>query len=62
MSKVTDIGLFVIGGIALISINALAFVYDGQWINTAIALDSTFVGALITRFITIKASSSKEEL
>jgi hypothetical protein len=52
MSKVTDIGVFVIGTISIICVNALAFVFDGQWINTAIALDSMFVGALITKFLT----------
>ena len=60
MSKVTDIGVIIIGSIALLCINAFAFVYDGEWINTAIALDSAFVGSLISRFISIKASNSKE--
>lgn len=62
MSKTTDIGLLVIGGIALLCINALAFVYDGEWINTAIAINSSFVGALVTRILSIKASNSKEQM
>jgi len=52
MSKATDIGIMLIGGIALICANALAFVFDGEWIKVAIALDSTFIGALITKFLT----------
>ncbi|GAG68581.1 unnamed protein product [marine sediment metagenome] len=52
MSKITDIGVFVIGGISILCINALAFVFDAQWINVAITIDSAFVGALITKFLT----------
>lgn len=51
MSKVTDVGIFVIGGISIICINALAFVFDAQWISSAIIIDSAFVGALITKFL-----------
>lgn len=52
MSKITDIGIFIIGGISILCINALAFVFDAQWINVAITIDSAFVGALITKFLT----------
>jgi len=51
MSKISDIGIFVIGGIALVAVNALAFVFDAEWINSAIALDSLFVGALVAKFL-----------
>ena len=52
MSKVTDIGLFILGAIALTMVNVMALVYDAEWINVAIALDSSFVGALIAKFLT----------
>ena len=51
MSKATDIGLFVIGGLALLSANALAFVFDAEWINVAFSIDALFIGALITKFL-----------
>ena len=51
MSKMTDIMIFVIGIIAILCVNGIAFVFDGQWINVAIALDSTFIGALIAKFL-----------
>jgi len=57
MSKTTDIGTMIIGGLALCAVNALAFVFDGQWINVAIALDSTFVGALIAKFLSLSRST-----
>ncbi|MBA7681810.1 hypothetical protein ES703_90150 [subsurface metagenome] len=51
MSKATDIGLFIIGGLALICANALAFVFDAEWINVAVSIDALFIGALITKFL-----------
>jgi len=51
MSKATDITMIIIGALALLCVNGMAFVFDGQWINTAIALDSSFVGALIYKFL-----------
>ncbi|GAG63369.1 unnamed protein product [marine sediment metagenome] len=51
MSKTTDIGIFILGGISILCINALAFVFDAQWINVAITMDSAFIGALITKFL-----------
>ena len=50
MSKITEIGSVVIGVIALCCVNALAFVFDSEWIKVAIALDSAFVGALTTYY------------
>lgn len=47
----TDIMIFVIGIIAVLCVNGIAFVFDAEWINVAIALDSTFVGALIAKFL-----------
>lgn len=52
MSKFTEIGLFILGGIALVCVNALAFVFDAEWINVAYTLDAAFIGALITKFMT----------
>ncbi|GAG68405.1 unnamed protein product [marine sediment metagenome] len=52
MSKVTDIGLFVIGVISIISVNVFAFVFDGELIDRALMIDSLFIGALITKFLT----------
>ena len=51
MSKIVDIGIFVIGAISILCVNALAFVYDAEWINVAITLDAMFVGALITTYL-----------
>ena len=51
MSKTTDIMIFIIGIIAILCVNAIALVFDGEWINVAIALDSTFIGALIAKFL-----------
>jgi len=51
MSSVKEWGVFVLGTIALISVNAIAFVYDSGWIDVAIALDSTFIGALIAQYL-----------
>jgi len=52
MNKTIDIGLFVMGIISLLCVNALAFVFDAEWINVAITLDAGFIGALITKFLT----------
>ena len=54
MSKITDIGLFTIGAIALICANAMAFVFDAEWINVAFSIDALFIGALITKFLETK--------
>jgi len=51
MSKITDIMIFVIGIIALLSMNAIAFIFDAEWINVAMVMDATFIGALITKFL-----------
>jgi len=51
MSKATDIGLFVIGALALLCANAMAFVFDAEWINVAFSIDALFIGALITKFL-----------
>lgn len=42
-----DIGIIIFGTLAMVSINALAFVFDAQWINVAIAQDTLIIGALI---------------
>jgi hypothetical protein len=52
-----DIVLIVIGFVALGFVNALAFVFDAQWINVAISLDSAYVGALIAMYL--RGSSTK---
>jgi len=52
MSKIIDVGLFAIGVISILCVNALAFVFDAEWINVAITLDAMFVGALITKYLT----------
>ncbi|MBA7545636.1 hypothetical protein ES705_38005 [subsurface metagenome] len=51
MSKVIDIMIFVIGIIALLSMNAIAFIFDDEWINVAMSIDALFIGALITKFL-----------
>jgi len=51
MSKTTDIGLLIIGVIALLCANAMAFVFDAEWINVAFSIDALFIGALITKFL-----------
>ena len=43
-----DIVLLVIGVISICCINAIAFVFDAEWINVAISLDSVFIGSLST--------------
>jgi len=58
MTKVTDIGLLIIGIVALLCVNALAFVFDGEWINVAITLNASFVGALIAKFLSSNTSNS----
>ncbi|GAG89131.1 unnamed protein product [marine sediment metagenome] len=45
-----DIALIVMGFLALLLVNALAFVFDAEWINVAISLDSLYIGALITYY------------
>lgn len=45
-----DIALIVLGFVALALVNALAFVFDAEWINVAISLDSLYIGALITYY------------
>lgn len=52
MSKITDIMILVIGIIAILCVNAIAFVFDGEWINVVVGIDSMFIGALITTFVT----------
>ena len=51
MTKTTDIMIFVIGIIACLSMNAMAFVFDGEWINVAMVMNATFIGALIAKFL-----------
>ena len=51
MNKTTVIMIFVIGIIALSSMNAIAFVFDAEWINVAMVMDATVIGALITKFL-----------
>ncbi len=51
MSKITDIGLFIMGALALLCANAMAFVFDAEWINVAFSIDALFIGALITKFL-----------
>jgi hypothetical protein len=43
--------LITIGVLALACVNAMAFVFDAEWINVAISLDSAYVGALITNYL-----------
>lgn len=58
--KVKEWGVFALGVISLGCVNAIAFVYDGGWIDTAIALDSAFIGALIAQYLGNKGSVSKD--
>jgi len=51
MSKITEWGLFILGVISLGCVNAIAFVFDSGWVDVAIALDSTFIGALIAQYL-----------
>lgn len=51
MGKVIDIGLLIIGSIALISANVMALVFDAEWINVAFSIDALFIGALITKYL-----------
>jgi len=54
MNKTMQILIFVMGIIALLSMNAIAFVFDAEWINVAMVMDATFIGALITQFLNNK--------
>jgi len=54
MNKTMQIMIFVMGIIALLSMNAMAFVFDAEWINVAMVMDATFIGALITKFLNNK--------
>jgi len=51
MTKVKEWGIFVLGVIAIGCVNAMAFVFDSGWIDVAIALDSSFIGALIAQYL-----------
>ncbi|GAI81346.1 unnamed protein product [marine sediment metagenome] len=54
--KVKEWGTFILGLVSLGCVNAIAFVFDGGWIDTAIALDSAFIGALIAKYLGDKKS------
>ena len=54
MNKITNIAIFVMGLVALLSMNAIAFVFDAEWINVAMVIDATFIGALITTYLNNK--------
>lgn len=45
-----EIGSLILGLVALGCVNALAFVFDSEWIKVAIALDSAFIGSLSTYY------------
>ena len=52
--KGREIIILVLGIISIGCVNALAFVYDSGWIDVAIALDSAFIGAIISNYISTK--------
>ena len=43
--------ILILGTISLVCVNALAFVFDAEWIKVAIALDSAFIGSLSTYYL-----------
>lgn len=59
-----EIAIFIIGLLVIVSVNAIAFVFDAEWINVAIALDSAFIGSLSTYYFSgvyskLKSNSQK---
>jgi len=55
--NIKDILLIVLGFLVIGCVNAIAFVFDAQWINVAISLDSAYIGALIAFYL--RGSNSK---
>ena len=53
-----DIATFLLGMLCLCCVNIIAFIFDGEWINVAIAIDSAFIGSLSIYYF--KGVSKKE--